>query len=667
MPKVTVLLPCYNHAHYVAQAIKSVLDQTFTDFELIILDNGSTDSSWEVITQFRDPRIRLLRNARNVPPCAMGNRLMREGTGDYIASVFSDDAFTPDKLRRQVEILDARPEVAAAFCYTQVIDREGNYRSTDYPYQQVFRQENRSRQDWLKFFFFKGNCLCNSTLLIRRRHYEALGNFDPRFVQLPDFEYWVRLCAQYEIHVIPENLHLFRVVGDELNESGNTSEKNARMYFELAQVLKHYLREPMINDAHRIFGEYLAEIPEESSLAAFKIAQFASSLSSPIHRYFGTQALFEMLEDPALAEEVAHRFGFDWFALNEVVLKADPLNLLAYNHSQSLTQVLQTETVAMEAELLHIHQEHIELRHILPASKITFIVWSCPPNIHTSHWEMFLNANSGSQFLWIIEEQTVVSGLREWCNGRGILLMSNFATRSRAELLNDSIRCAQGEWLIFVDIQNIAKDIDFHEYCRIAADGLAGEALAQDWVGELCVGAHLLVGRTETFKTLGGWEKSSADSIESTIDLCLRAHRRGLSVCTIPGIPPTQVAVLDAIHTLADIPSEERGILILADWEAPEEALLEHLQTWLHCAQAKIPLWIATEGTPSEQVEATLNNLLLGLFLNGELLEEDLPILRLLGELTPIQMAYLHKKAIQVLNSKIPLNLEARDKVNSVF
>lgn len=110
MPRVSVILNCYNHAPYVAEAIESVLAQTFTDFELILIDNGSTDGSRALLDRYSDDRIRRFYHDRNESLSRRLNEGVAEAKGEFVAVLYSDDLMLPDKLERQVAMFDALPE-----------------------------------------------------------------------------------------------------------------------------------------------------------------------------------------------------------------------------------------------------------------------------------------------------------------------------------------------------------------------------------------------------------------------------------------------------------------------------------------------------------------------------------------------------------------------------
>src|SRR5258708_6145009 len=115
MPRVSVFMPSYNHASYVATAIKSIQEQSFQDFEIVVTDDGSTDGTADIIAQLNEPRLRLHRYVANRGAVSATNDAIRRSTGDYLSLLNSDDVFLPHKLERQVAFLDANPTIGAVF------------------------------------------------------------------------------------------------------------------------------------------------------------------------------------------------------------------------------------------------------------------------------------------------------------------------------------------------------------------------------------------------------------------------------------------------------------------------------------------------------------------------------------------------------------------------
>lgn len=213
-PTVSVVMATYNHASYVAEAIDSVLQQSDVDFEFLIADDGSTDSTPQVVQSIHDPRIRFSAHHSNRGACIVINELIEQASGDFIALINSDDRWvTPDKLVFQLEIMSKNPELGACFGRTRFIDKRGAVICNDKMlFSSVFDQANRTQGAWLRFFFDHGNCLCHPTMLIRRRCFDELGEYNNNFRQLPDFDMWIRLVKCFQIHITERVLVEFRIL-----------------------------------------------------------------------------------------------------------------------------------------------------------------------------------------------------------------------------------------------------------------------------------------------------------------------------------------------------------------------------------------------------------------------------------------------------------------------
>ena len=241
MPRVSVFIPSYNHAPYVAAAIESVLDQTFQDFEIVVTDDGSSDGTPDIVAALEDPRIHLNRFAVNRGAAVAVNDALRRCRGDYLALLNSDDRFVAHKLERQVAFLDANPDVGAVFAWPSFIDHAGQAIPPEQALNgHLFDVENRSQAEWLHYFFFSGNCLCHPTILIRRECYDKVGTYDARFAALPDFQMWIRLVSVYKIHVLPERLIEFRHLPNAGNASSTRTDNFLRYQWENPKALRLY-------------------------------------------------------------------------------------------------------------------------------------------------------------------------------------------------------------------------------------------------------------------------------------------------------------------------------------------------------------------------------------------------------------------------------------------
>lgn len=313
MHKVTVILTSFNHGKYIREAIESTLNQTFTDFELIILDDCSSDDSWKTISQYTDPRIRAFRNAVNMGGSVEINRVISEADpGVYIAMHHSDDVWETDKLEKEVAFLDAHPEIGAVFSNALAIG-EDSAPLTDkqHFYSDVFNQPNRSRHEWLRHFFFHGNALCHPSVLIRKTCYESCGSYPYGLAQLGDFDMWIRLCLRYEIHVLSEPLVRFRVRDNEANTSGNRPEVRIRHRSEAHHIFKHFFKITGFQELASIFPEINQYYRDHGCEPRFVMSMVAlSENSSPWARSLGIETLYDLFSDVSTKERLQSLYQF---------------------------------------------------------------------------------------------------------------------------------------------------------------------------------------------------------------------------------------------------------------------------------------------------------------------------------------------------------------------
>jgi glycosyltransferase involved in cell wall biosynthesis len=320
MPKVSVLIPAYNHEEFVGCAIRSVLDQHFQDFEIVITDDGSDDGTLDRIREFSDPRIRVFVHEKNRGAVAAERTCFENSAGRYIAILNSDDAFLPDKLEKQVKFLDENPRYGAVFSHAEIIDEKGNTFTDEKSFFfRIFAQPNRDRYQWLNYFFNSVNCLCHPSVLIRRECFDTLGFYDERFAQLPDFDFWVRLCMKYEIFIIPEKLVKFRVLSDNRNASGESREAQIRHSVELFEILHHFLSIPAYNDFITIFPRTDITLDQkDDDFIPFYLAKLGLEKKSPVYHLFAISILYSLFSDREMIMRLQEKFGFSTADLIEI-------------------------------------------------------------------------------------------------------------------------------------------------------------------------------------------------------------------------------------------------------------------------------------------------------------------------------------------------------------
>jgi glycosyltransferase involved in cell wall biosynthesis len=226
MPRVSVVIPTYNHAHYLPYAVQSVLRQTYADWEAIVVDDGSTDDTADVVARFTDPRIRYIYQENQGLPAAR-NTGIRAAQSDYLAFLDADDEWEPGFLRRCIGVLSADSTLTGVYTRNYFIDEHGQ------PLPRLGGQvvpPTAFRSRILQSGLFPAHAA-----LVRADVIREIGHFDIRLTSLEDWDLWIRLSARYQMQGISEPLARYRVY------PGSMSTNAARMHANRMAVLtKHF-------------------------------------------------------------------------------------------------------------------------------------------------------------------------------------------------------------------------------------------------------------------------------------------------------------------------------------------------------------------------------------------------------------------------------------------
>jgi glycosyltransferase involved in cell wall biosynthesis len=218
-PMGSVCIPTYNRVGLLRQAITSVLEQRFQDFEIIIYDNASTDGTPEVVRSFSDERVRYFRNPQNLGHRENWRRCFRAAVGSYLAPLPDDDVMLPENLSRKVEFLRHNPQVGLVHSKYHVIDQDGQILIYDTNWGHGGDRAVDSlekREDLLTAFI---NTINLPTVLFTRACYERVGEFSDRIAFAYDWEYWMRVALYYEIAFLAEPLVKWRIHSGSLTKT----------------------------------------------------------------------------------------------------------------------------------------------------------------------------------------------------------------------------------------------------------------------------------------------------------------------------------------------------------------------------------------------------------------------------------------------------------------
>lgn len=228
MPEISVIIPAYNAEKTICKTIASVCEQTFTDLEILVIDDGSTDATLEKISTINDPRLQVF-SYSNSGVAINRNRGIEKATGNYLAFIDADDIWMPNKIEDQWKALQNAPKAAVAYSWSDYIDSYGK----------LSHSGQRSQ--------FDGNVLPNllvnnflesgSNPLIRQIAIQKIGSFEPSLVPAEDWDFYLRLAAHYEFVLVPEVHILYRISTQAA--SANTTKMEAKSL----QVIERVFRE----------------------------------------------------------------------------------------------------------------------------------------------------------------------------------------------------------------------------------------------------------------------------------------------------------------------------------------------------------------------------------------------------------------------------------------
>jgi len=267
---VSVCIPVYNGAAYIAEAITSVLSQTFDDLELIVADNCSTDETGEIVRQFQDPRVAYVRNPSNLGLVGNHNRCLELARGEYVNIWHHDDVMLPENLARKVRVLDQHPNVGFVHSNLLRIDASGQgleqHWATDSRVDYIERGDTFVPR-YLRRMVAYGSLVFIGAVLARRECYRRFGGFREGLFVSCDDEMWMRLALFCDVACLGAPLVKYRIHAD----SATTA---ARGFWALQQ---HYLASRIILDEQRDRLPDAARLREEV-LSAFGRRAFLSAL-----------------------------------------------------------------------------------------------------------------------------------------------------------------------------------------------------------------------------------------------------------------------------------------------------------------------------------------------------------------------------------------------------
>ncbi|MGV3761920.1 glycosyltransferase family 2 protein [Parapedobacter sp.] len=208
---ISIVMPCFNVEKYVAEAIKSILNQTFNDFELIVVDDGSTDGTTNAILEICDDRIKLVRHEQNYGNYPARNTGILVASGKYIAMMDSDDIALPGRLLAQYDYLEKKKRIGAIGSHYNAIDHGGGY---------LYTCKGPSTYMDFKIWLLQNNCMLQSSIMIRRHLIVKHGLlYNTRYIYSSDYDFVRRCACWFPIYNIPQTLVNYRVHKEQISNN----------------------------------------------------------------------------------------------------------------------------------------------------------------------------------------------------------------------------------------------------------------------------------------------------------------------------------------------------------------------------------------------------------------------------------------------------------------
>ncbi|MCI9076281.1 MAG: glycosyltransferase [Dorea sp.] len=322
-PLVSIVMVNRNKEKYLDEAIKSVLEQTYKNWELILVDDCSTDTSVNIIKKYEDVRIKPVFLEKNVHICKATNMGLDLAKGRYIARLDSDDFWRKDKLEKQVNLFENHAEVKVCFTKLDLVNKESEIINDSMKeLYDLYNSRQKSRIDWIRFFFFVGNSLIQSSMMYRKELLDEVGGFKLAYMQCHDFEFFVRLIMKCEFTFIEEPLLAYRRT--QTQNSMVHPENDSRFFNEYMNIRRHFfddMPDALFGEAFRDYFLNADAVSHEEFLCeqAFLLRKCVGwTEKNPI---LGMMRLADLFENKEIEKILSEKYSYtpkDFYAQNSV-------------------------------------------------------------------------------------------------------------------------------------------------------------------------------------------------------------------------------------------------------------------------------------------------------------------------------------------------------------
>lgn len=264
IPQISVMLCAYNAERYIGEAIDSVLAQTYTDFELLIIDDGSTDRTIQIVEKYKDPRIKIIRGKHDYIKSL--NKGMSKCQGEYIARIDADDRMLPNRLERQLSLMEEKPDIAACFSWAEKFGGASG----------IHGIEAKGYIRNVLFWLLPGNFLIHPSVMLRK---SFIKQYHLRYKNYPyaeDYKLWTDIARIGDhIYVIPEPLVQYRISKSQVSYKYNEEQRLSKLSIqqEILEQLLVRINHPQKEHLRRLYNIMLklnnADLVEPKELIVF--------------------------------------------------------------------------------------------------------------------------------------------------------------------------------------------------------------------------------------------------------------------------------------------------------------------------------------------------------------------------------------------------------------
>ena len=318
-PRISVVMICHNHEKYIQESVESILSQTDHDFELIIVDDGSTDNTGRIIKEYDDSRLVLVQQENSGPSAALNAGIDRS-RGQFIAFMSGDDVSHGDRLTTQFHQIESH-KADIVFCLPEIIGPKSEALSPAMC-PRFFGKDFRNTADLYRILFYDQNFLCAPSAFCRRTAIDEIGRFRRGLIQLQDFDYWIRACnKELVIRLFKDPLMQYRhLYGRNLSDSRNLN----RTRTEAFHVYRHFFDQAPVRLLQEAFGQsiHLSATGESADVEIDKSLLLLHH-PDPLVRIVGAERIIGQIEDDSMHAKLKQERELDAIALFRLTNEID--------------------------------------------------------------------------------------------------------------------------------------------------------------------------------------------------------------------------------------------------------------------------------------------------------------------------------------------------------